>query len=1499
MPVRRSRNQAEPPIPERKSNAVVASAQRVRVDSAKTLKSTLRKPAAWQEEAWAYADELAELKYATLFVGNALSKVEFFAACWSEEGEIIRVNDEDSPLAGSQVAVQAEAEMARLRSARGGQGELNRNMGINLDVPGECYLHGMGERQEVVRDDSGNEVVTIRPETWEIRSRDEVVQKGSDRDAQGRPVILIRTDPEAKLTEVDGETVIAFDPDNDTLIRIWQRHPRFSALPDSHLRGILSDCEALVLLTGTIKAEAKSRLAAPILTLPSELTFQRADGKPVQAGDVDPFLQSIIDTYSTAIEDPQSVLAVAPILLRGPKEYLGADAVRVINLGRITDASTDQRIKDKIDRLARGLNLPVEVLMGHMATTFANAEQVDQDTFDDHLEPRCMTMADVYETGFLKPQLVEAGIAPEEIDQVFVWFDASKLINDEHLRTAADAMYDRGQIGGAAYRRLKGLTEEDAPDANESIRMLVERKGIFTADLTAALLRMVGVEVPELPRAELPMTQDTAAPVDLNPPQIPEGQPPPEIDPEAAAAFLQALVAAASKAGDARPKASSLSDLGGRSAGSTGGLGRALMLLDRDLRARVQGASDAALQRALERAGNRVKGRRGTLAASAARALDPAVVCAALGPEMVAEAGFTDDELLDGAWTTLEEQFRDLVSGVNDQVIGMILSASQRAPRRKVIEQTRARQQQALDAAWAWYEDAMTAAAKRALYQPVTAAVTDSKVLTDRKFEATRFFNKAGSQRLDTVYIDGADSMSRTIAAWMADADTNRVSLYELMPDWSRVHLGEFWNPKPIQETIEAGGVRYGADWLPLSPDTLERNIAQAAQAVSALDALQQSLTAQLSREEEALAEMAASIGIPTQTVREGLQIAGGDDVLAHPTHTSAPGMNPYGKEGYGASVGTGGPATGPEAEALMAKHSIFVQGYEWSYGPGLRNKPFDGHVFLDGVFFVDFEDSALAVDPADAWLGISFYYPGDHLGCACDFIPMVAAASGGADGAEVGEDDEQTAEDLPVAGPSDELVQQMREALVRDGGFTIDPTTGELVTSGYSCAPAGQSSITNADVFFDDGNADRILDEWMTEHAELFTGDDPANIGGWYDREHGEIVLDPSFNFESRDEAERYAIEQDQQAIYDHNFEREIWTGGSGQRDGELGEDGMPRDLADTSNWETLSDAQRLEITEWLGERGLTIEEMAQRAEDLYTIAGDLNTKVYDGLDRNAIEAGTGWYADVAKRIDADAPSLFGDDNERREMALTGMVAAHGTNTAWVQKVGGEWVDVNYLAATRTATALRDDIEVAISRDMTDAWSASKRMPLSAERADALAGQSWKLSQLDSDVVGRVLTTIVKGEGADSIGKITSWENITKSVDIYRWGVGDARGLSPDAALGGQKIRNFYNAFISRGLVDGAVIDRHMYDALTGDPNFDMTAAQANPAKLIGKSVSEKALQAVFNAGWQDGAGSYPAFEQAIRIAASRQGVKMSDMQAIIWYATIVLGQGPRWPRG
>lgn len=697
---------------QQQTRTITAAASRIKLkgDGAPRGRSKLA-PKEWQSEGWAYFDEVPEIKYSVRFLGNAFAKLRIFAAVLpvgaEPDADPIPISDEQSDVPTA-IAQLAELELGRLRSIVGGRAALQSRMNMNLEVAGEFYLAGFGEREQ--EGDPGDPTATPpRPpsadykpataEEWLVCSVNEVEVKG------GRWFIKQSAD-DKKGRELDlpSET----SPGRDTIIRIWEQHPAWMNDADSAMRGVLNDCKALQVLSQQQYAESLSRQSAGVLLVPNELSTGPAmptepedDGAPT-----DPFTEELMVALTSPIEDPSSASSVMPMVVRGPSEAL--KEFRQVHIGRDSSDTLDKRIEARIQRIARGLNLPVEVVMGHQQTTYANAEQVDQDTFEDHLEPRCRLMVDALTVGFLRPQLEQSNVAPDVLQRIVVWYDASALIRQPDTDANAGEAFDRFAISDEAYRRHKGFTEDDAPDPIDIIIRAGLRRGILTAELTAALLKQLADEAGvELPAAPAEIAPDTSAP------------------PSAAAAQLAQVAAllVARQRAKSQPKATARQRDAITVTSSTRprwNPGVDLVAFDRDLRTRLHVAAESAMTRALERAGARLRTKANGMR-TMLRTVDNVHVACTMGSQLALQAATHDELIGDDTWDALEEQFMSWAGQTQSDVLDVVsratvgLSTAERAT-------LQLRQAGDLSEAWSWMRDALTALAGQRMFDPDPAA---------------------------------------------------------------------------------------------------------------------------------------------------------------------------------------------------------------------------------------------------------------------------------------------------------------------------------------------------------------------------------------------------------------------------------------------------------------------------------------------------------------------------------------------------------------------------------------------------------------------------------------------------------------------------------------------------------------------------------------------------------------------------------------------------------
>lgn len=654
------------------ARAVIAAATWLTLDEPRLLRTQVAKRAVWQEDAWAYYDEVPEVKFGINYLANGMSKVRFYAAVANDEGDIVPIDDETSPYAGTPLATAAVEALARLRAPIGGQGEINRLVTSNLEVAGECYLRGL--EAVPARGVPGEQGYNPgRPESWDVVSVSMIewtIPRGDTEPVKG----AIRLQPDGTAADVN--------VNDEAFVRLWQRHPRFPLTADSNIRGCMSDLEALVVLSNTEKAIAKSRMSAGVVLVAKEFSLipeppppgAPAPDPPVQPDPNVPPPESFITRFEKAltapIEDPAAPEAVVPLLVgvQGDKVQTG---MKHYTFDRQDDGSLQVKISAKIDRVARGMNVPVEVVMGHMSTTFSNAEQIDQDIFDDHWEPRCIMVAEGYGAGFLRPVLLDE-FEPTDVERVLVWYDPSALVRSSPPEDSVDDLWKDNLVSDATRRRVKGFDEDDAPaDIQEFIRNLVLDKGQFGQSLTAQLLQKLGIDVEVV--------------ADEGPP----------------AGFAgSAMLARQSRRGH---------------------LGAQLREIDRHLRDRLHGAADMSMTRALERAGNKLKTSRVRHVRDLAAAQRPYNVAAHLGPAIVADAGHTAEDLLEDAWGDLREQFMAWVDDAGQSALTTVSRAlSGMTNTRRADLQVRMLRD--AEHAWDWLEDAMTETAKRALFAPERGA---------------------------------------------------------------------------------------------------------------------------------------------------------------------------------------------------------------------------------------------------------------------------------------------------------------------------------------------------------------------------------------------------------------------------------------------------------------------------------------------------------------------------------------------------------------------------------------------------------------------------------------------------------------------------------------------------------------------------------------------------------------------------------------------------------
>lgn len=724
MPLRRlTRTRRDVHVPAIRTR-VAASATKFTLKNKKVVQKQALKGQAWQVEAWGYFDSIPELKYSVSFMGNVMAKVRLFVGVRdpdNPEADPVPVTDPNANVSTA-LGARAQAELRRLKGPQGGLSEICRVLNMNLEIAGECYLVGFGPRESSDETETDGTPVLVAEE-WDIRSISEVEVKEG--------VTYVKAGPNDANPRV-------LDPDNDTCIRIFQRHAQWATQADCNMRGVLDECEALVLLIGQVKAEAKSQLSGGYMTMPTEI-LDSAEPEPSEdANDgeagVNPVLQTLYEGATDGIEDPSSAAAVAPTFLIGPSEFLDPKYVRHIPIGREASAVLEARIQARVERLARGLNLPVEVVLGHMSTTFSNAAQIAADQFADHFYPRDVLVCDALTVAFLQPNLIDAGANPDEVENICVWFEPGDQIKQTDLSVTANEGHTLGAISDAAWRRVNGWSDDDAPDATERLLRMLERVRTVDPGITTGIVELLGEPI-DIP-ATVPAGKTTKAGPD--PTQAEEAVEQIALERvlvqavlarragqtvDLATLFTRAGLLApdqpASAPGELPTPDTQLALTAARA--GTRNPGYELMTLERELRARVISAADKAMGRALEKAGNKLR-TKSQKHRELVSGTHPRYVAATLGPALVAAAGFTDEQLVGpDSWDGLRGNYLAWGADAQHRALRIAerlvpLSTDHRAT---VVQ----RMDGDLAESWAWLADQLTQLAHLKLYSPDPAEV--------------------------------------------------------------------------------------------------------------------------------------------------------------------------------------------------------------------------------------------------------------------------------------------------------------------------------------------------------------------------------------------------------------------------------------------------------------------------------------------------------------------------------------------------------------------------------------------------------------------------------------------------------------------------------------------------------------------------------------------------------------------------------------------------------
>lgn len=593
-----------------------------------------KRPLKWQRDAWYHFDEVPEVRAFGRWMGDAQSRVRLFPVVLPEDPDQQPVPATQAEGVSPHDVDVAIAALDRLSSEEGDRSEMQRVAGVNLAIAGEAWIVGT--------DDNPEWATPFNPtgEQWKVYSVEELTVR-DDRWA-------IQPYPGARDDELE-----YLDPVTTSLIRCYRRHGRWHEWPDSPMRSANIIAEEILLATQHILGSLRSRLPAGLLPIPDDLEMDEDEDSVTEdaADPVDPLLRMMAKHLSTPLTDPRSAAALVPFLLRVPPDMI--DKIKLVDVAKAIDPNAIDRLEQLVKRLAIAVDMPPEALTGMAGLNHWSAWLVGEDAVRTHIEPYTELYCSALTMRYFRPRLDAAGVA--EPYRWAIGYDASDCIAHPDKKQNAQDGWDRLVINDHTYVASLGYSDENMPDEEEVARRVAQAEalykgsGVGPADANNV---KTGPPVDSQPvvSASSSSLYEIGAHFGLSPIEV-ERMGPEELvalirSDDAEQTFL--LAAAGVQRGE---------PIGVRWARIEAGLARDLLV-----------DCDAALRRVLERAQNRIRSaatraplgadkRLGQAIRAQARALAPAALAVALGPDQVHALGLGADDLFDGSLGSLEEHF--------------------------------------------------------------------------------------------------------------------------------------------------------------------------------------------------------------------------------------------------------------------------------------------------------------------------------------------------------------------------------------------------------------------------------------------------------------------------------------------------------------------------------------------------------------------------------------------------------------------------------------------------------------------------------------------------------------------------------------------------------------------------------------------------------------------------------------------------------------------------
>lgn len=316
----------------------------------------------------------------------------------------------------------------------------------------------------------------------------------------------------------DGKPPVELENGKDVVIRIWTPFPGKRNEADSPFRSMIPVLSEIEWFTRHIFAQTSSRLAgAGLLLLPESATFPPPPPVNGQAQKVNDELTGIMRTLAdamlTPIKDPSNAAAMVPLVAKVPDEAV--DKIKLLHFWSNLDEKALDMRRAAIERFADGFDLPKELVRGMSSNTGTGGGssngvshwgqwQIEEQGIKLHIEPMLDSIVNALTLAYLRPLTK---------DEAFFTYDTAALRLRPDKSKESLELYDRGLVSIEVVLREHGFDPtSDRMEEEEFKRWLLVKAATSstTPEQVAQAMRQLGVALPmpttatQVPREERP-----------------------------------------------------------------------------------------------------------------------------------------------------------------------------------------------------------------------------------------------------------------------------------------------------------------------------------------------------------------------------------------------------------------------------------------------------------------------------------------------------------------------------------------------------------------------------------------------------------------------------------------------------------------------------------------------------------------------------------------------------------------------------------------------------------------------------------------------------------------------------------------------------------------------------------------------------------------------------------------------------------------------------------